>query len=513
MRSFRSKPVGWRNESYRHYLAAKGIKTNYMKLKRKYSQGIYGFEQVETGKFYADEAEAKRADDEYMRREAEGKQKEREAEERIRAGKEKEVLAAVYADQKWEEELQQPKGLPEFLRKETQSLRRDMESRAKARAERSSQRRAADLVAFVGGLPVDVKGLSQPQVAMLLQDMYDRKFSDDEVRRVWSIVTEAEGKVPERLRSAALWKPPSKDTEKELGKKSKEEALEEAMQQAKELDELAERAGLQGTRLEKRKQAFLLQQRQQKEKSKKSFAKKSIEDSEGYQDWRRLVNMSPKEIEEFMQEYGDVAGLSRNEAAAQGIRSGRDSARAIIRMRQKDPEDWTEGEKEWMKRQNSFVARMKGVKGPLYKDGEPTRKLLALKVWGHDPEKKGKWRGGNGHPYMAKKVDLERYAGKWKQESVKNVPGFQKDCDQKTVTAEYKLRKDGKVDVINKCKVDGKTRTAKGIARSVSKDNRRLKVSFDPFGLFEGDYIIKQVNPSYTRAVVKGGKTEWVLTR
>jgi len=27
MRSFRSKPVGWRGESYRHYLAAKGIKT------------------------------------------------------------------------------------------------------------------------------------------------------------------------------------------------------------------------------------------------------------------------------------------------------------------------------------------------------------------------------------------------------------------------------------------------------------------------------------------------------
>lgn len=29
MRSFRSKPVGWRNESYRHYLAAKGIRTKY----------------------------------------------------------------------------------------------------------------------------------------------------------------------------------------------------------------------------------------------------------------------------------------------------------------------------------------------------------------------------------------------------------------------------------------------------------------------------------------------------
>jgi hypothetical protein len=28
MRSFRSKPIGWRNDSYRHYLAAKGVKTN-----------------------------------------------------------------------------------------------------------------------------------------------------------------------------------------------------------------------------------------------------------------------------------------------------------------------------------------------------------------------------------------------------------------------------------------------------------------------------------------------------
>jgi hypothetical protein len=28
VRSFRSRPVGWRNESYRHYLAAKGVRTN-----------------------------------------------------------------------------------------------------------------------------------------------------------------------------------------------------------------------------------------------------------------------------------------------------------------------------------------------------------------------------------------------------------------------------------------------------------------------------------------------------
>lgn len=32
MRSFRSKPVGWRNESYRHYLASKGVRTKKLVL-------------------------------------------------------------------------------------------------------------------------------------------------------------------------------------------------------------------------------------------------------------------------------------------------------------------------------------------------------------------------------------------------------------------------------------------------------------------------------------------------
>tara|TARA_Y100001972_G_C7532518_1_gene268347 strand:+ start:187 stop:471 length:285 start_codon:yes stop_codon:yes gene_type:complete len=33
-------------------------------------------------------------------------------------------------------------------------------------------------------------------------------------------------------------------------------------------------------------------------------------------------------------------------------------------------------------RRASFLARMAGVKGPDYKDGKPTRKLLALRQWG-----------------------------------------------------------------------------------------------------------------------------------
>jgi hypothetical protein len=83
-----------------------------------------------------------------------------------------------------------------------------------------------------------------------------------------------------------------------------------------------------------------------------------------------------------------VAGLSRTEASKEGIKSGRDSARAIIRMKEKGRENWNKDDVKWMNRQISFVSRMKGAQGPLYDDkGRPTRKLLALKVWGHNPEK------------------------------------------------------------------------------------------------------------------------------
>jgi hypothetical protein len=107
------------------------------------------------------------------------------------------------------------------------------------------------------------------------------------------------------------------------------------------------------------------------------------------QRWRRNVNMSPSELKLFIAKYGDEAGLSRSEASKQGIKSGRDSARAILRMKSKHVSEWTDADVAWARRQNSFVARMSGAKGPLYDDKDrPTRKLLALKIWGHDPEKR-----------------------------------------------------------------------------------------------------------------------------
>lgn len=107
-----------------------------------------------------------------------------------------------------------------------------------------------------------------------------------------------------------------------------------------------------------------------------------------YRRWNKLVNMTPNELERFMNNYGQTAGLSRSEASAQGIRSGRDSARAIIRMKNKRVDQWNSNDEEWMNRQISFISRMRGMPGQLYDNkGQPTRKLLALKVWGHNPEK------------------------------------------------------------------------------------------------------------------------------
>lgn len=113
-----------------------------------------------------------------------------------------------------------------------------------------------------------------------------------------------------------------------------------------------------------------------------------------YQRWRKLVNMSPKQIQAFLDSQdGKKAGLSRKEASTAGagggrITSGRDSARAIIRMKSKPFSEWDANDIRWMRKQINFISRMTGNPGKLRDEhGRPTRKLLSLKVWGHNPGK------------------------------------------------------------------------------------------------------------------------------
>jgi hypothetical protein len=109
-----------------------------------------------------------------------------------------------------------------------------------------------------------------------------------------------------------------------------------------------------------------------------------------YRRWKQLVNMSASELERFYEsEEGKEAGLSAGEAKKQGIKSGRESARWIIKMKRTPKSEWTEEMWKWAGRQVSFISRMSGSKGPLYDDkGRKTRKHISLLIWGHNPERK-----------------------------------------------------------------------------------------------------------------------------
>ena len=115
-------------------------------------------------------------------------------------------------------------------------------------------------------------------------------------------------------------------------------------------------------------------------------------------------------------------------------------------------------------------------------------------------------------------VDLNKYAGRW-YEIAKIPNSFQKKCVRNT-TAEYKLRDDGNIDVINKCiEEDGTINEAEGLAKVVDeKTNAKLKVSFvSIFGihLFWGDYWIIGLDKGYEYAVVghPTRKYGWILSR
>lgn len=111
-------------------------------------------------------------------------------------------------------------------------------------------------------------------------------------------------------------------------------------------------------------------------------------------------------------------------------------------------------------------------------------------------------------------VDVERYMGEWFE--IASFPQwFSRNCFN--TTANYTLRDDGRVDVLNQCHKGaptGKISTAEGIAKIVNKEtNAELKVSF--FWPFFGDYWIIELGENYEYAVVSEPKrsTLWILSR
>lgn len=110
-------------------------------------------------------------------------------------------------------------------------------------------------------------------------------------------------------------------------------------------------------------------------------------------------------------------------------------------------------------------------------------------------------------------IDLQRYAGTW-YEIARYPNRFQRKCVSDT-KAEYTLRQDGKIQVVNSCRQrDGSLKSARGKAKVVDrKTSSRLKVTF--FWPFSGDYWIIGLDPEYRYAIVgePNRKYLWILSR
>ena len=120
-------------------------------------------------------------------------------------------------------------------------------------------------------------------------------------------------------------------------------------------------------------------------------------------------------------------------------------------------------------------------------------------------------------------VDLQKYSGVWYE--IARLPNrFQKDCAG-NVSAEYTLREDGKIKVVNRCREAGKEKLkeAEGVARVADEDNGAksiLEVRFAPAILsfldsVWGDYRIIALDDNYRYALVGSNdrKYLWILSR
>jgi apolipoprotein D and lipocalin family protein len=114
-------------------------------------------------------------------------------------------------------------------------------------------------------------------------------------------------------------------------------------------------------------------------------------------------------------------------------------------------------------------------------------------------------------------LDLERYQGRWFE--IARFPFyFERDCF--AVTADYALRDDGTLSVLNQCaegSVTGNMKSAEGVAWRIA--GGQLKVSFVPIPFLNkwiaGDYWILSLDEDYKLAVIGSpkGKTGWILAR
>jgi len=112
------------------------------------------------------------------------------------------------------------------------------------------------------------------------------------------------------------------------------------------------------------------------------------------------------------------------------------------------------------------------------------------------------------------RLDTDKYLGRW-YEIARFPVRFEEGCVG--VTADYALRDDGQIRVVNTCRqgtLDGPVEQAEGRARVEGPG--KLSVTFVPWLPFaRGDYWVLYLDADYSLSVVgsPNGKTGWILSR
>ncbi|MCB9738521.1 MAG: lipocalin family protein [Deltaproteobacteria bacterium] len=109
-------------------------------------------------------------------------------------------------------------------------------------------------------------------------------------------------------------------------------------------------------------------------------------------------------------------------------------------------------------------------------------------------------------------LELQRYAGRWYE--IARLPNSFEDAECLTVTADYTLRADKTVEVVNTCVLADDVDRSVGTARVPDpKAPAKLEVSF--FRPFYGDYWVIALDTDYRWALVAEpqGKYLWLLAR
>ena len=108
-----------------------------------------------------------------------------------------------------------------------------------------------------------------------------------------------------------------------------------------------------------------------------------------------------------------------------------------------------------------------------------------------------------------KELDVERFLGRW-YEIARFDHRFERNMEY--TEAEYSMRDDGNIDVMNTGIKNGKLKTAKGRAKKTDNP-AMLRVSF--FRPFYSDYRVMMLDSDYQYALIGSGDSDylWILAR